>query len=135
MTVRTILSAEDNAANRKIVRDLLEWHGYRVLEAVDGLQAVDLARREVPDLILMDIQLPHLSGYDVASAIRADARLAHVPIIAVTSYGMIGDDKRASDAGCDDYIAKPFRPRLLLQKIERLLDRAESSVTAGRGGL
>ncbi len=127
MTLKTILNAEDNAANRKIVRDLLEWHGYRVVEAVDGPDAVELAQREVPDLILMDIQLPGISGYDAASAIRRDARLVHVPIIAVTSYGMIGDEKRAYEAGCDDYVVKPFRPRTLIRRIERLLDRAASS--------
>ncbi|TVR61447.1 MAG: response regulator [Spirochaetaceae bacterium] len=122
MSVKTILNAEDNATNRKIVRDLLEWHGYRVVEALDGVEAVELAQREVPDLILMDIQLPRMSGYDAASAIHGDARLARVPIIAVTSFGMIGDEKRAYEAGCDDYISKPFRPRLLIQKIVRLLD-------------
>lgn len=121
MNSKVILSAEDNAANRKIIRDLLGTKGYRVLEATNGEQVIELAEREVPDLILMDIQLPKMSGYDAAIAIKSNPDLRHIPIIAVTSYAFSGDERKAYESGCDDYIAKPFRPRLLLEKVQRYL--------------
>ena len=125
MRQTVILSAEDNATNRRIIRDLFGKKGYTVIEAVNGEEAVATAAREKPDLILMDIQLPKMSGYDAARAIRANPDLAHVPIIAVTSYALSGDDRKALEAGCDDYIAKPFHPKLLVEKVEALLaDRA-----------
>ncbi len=131
MTMKTILSAEDSSTNRRIVRDLLEWHGYRVVEAVDGLQAIEVARQELPDLILMDIQLPHLSGYEVVSTLRADPELADVPIIAITSYAMADDERRAYESGCNDYLSKPFRPRVLVQRIQRLLETTTPAANAG----
>jgi two-component system cell cycle response regulator DivK len=118
---KLILSADDNAANRKIIRDLLGKNGYTVLEALNGEEAVAMAEREKPDLILMDIQLPKISGYDAARAIKAKPALAHIPIIAVTSYALSGDDRKAYEAGCDDYIAKPFHPRMMLEKVEKHL--------------
>lgn len=121
MKMQTILSAEDNAANRKIIRDLLGKKGYRIVEALNGEEAVALAKQETPDLILMDIQLPKMSGYDAATAIKADPHLRNIPIIAVTSYAFSGDEKKAYESGCDDYVAKPFRPRLLLEKVEQYL--------------
>jgi two-component system cell cycle response regulator DivK len=125
VTAKTILSAEDNAANRKIIRDLLTKKGYRVIEALNGEEAVALARKEVPDLILMDIQLPKMSGYDAATAIKSDPALESIPIIAVTSYAFSGDEKKAYESGCDDYVAKPFKPKLLLEKVERYLVDAD----------
>ncbi len=121
MGAKVILSAEDNAANRRIIRDLLGSKGYTVIEALDGQEAITMAEREKPDLILMDIQLPRVSGYDAARAIRAKPELCRIPIIAVTSYALSGDDLKAFEAGCNDYIAKPFHPRLLLEKVEKLL--------------
>ena len=121
MNAKSILSAEDNAANRKIIRDLFGKRGYRIIEAVNGEQAVELAKSEVPDLILMDIQLPKMSGYDAARTIKSEPRLRHIPIIAVTSYAFSGDESKAYESGCDDYVAKPFRPRLLVEKVERYL--------------
>ena len=124
MKAQSILSAEDNAANRKIIRDLLGKKGYRVIEALNGEEAVALAKQEIPDLILMDIQLPKMSGYDAAIAIKALPELKDIPIIAVTSYAFSGDEKKAYESGCDDYVAKPFKPRLLLEKVESyLVDR------------
>ena len=122
MGQKVILSAEDNAANRRIIRDLFEKKGYRVIEAVNGEEVVAMAGREKPDLILMDIQLPKISGYDAARAIKSDPELKHIPIIAVTSYALSGDDQKAYEAGCDDYITKPFRPSVLLEKAEKYLN-------------
>ena len=116
-----ILSAEDNPSNRRIIRDLFGSAGYAVIEARNGRDAVDLARRERPDLVLMDIQLPQVSGYDAARAMKTDPELRGIPIVAVTSYAFRGDDRKAIEAGCDEYVSKPFHPRALLELVERLL--------------
>lgn len=116
-----ILHVEDNSANRMIVRDLLESKGYQVIEVSDGEEALDAADRERPDLILMDIQLPHISGFEAIRRIKARSELRLIPIIAVTSFALSGDDQIAIEAGCDAYIAKPYRPRDLLQLIRELL--------------
>jgi two-component system cell cycle response regulator DivK len=120
MSVR-ILHVEDNPANRMIVRDLLEFQGYQVVEAFDGEEALVAAERERPDLILMDIQLPRISGLEATRRIKARADLRDIPIVAVTSFALSGDDQKASAAGCDAYIAKPYRPRDLLQIVQNLL--------------
>ena len=116
-----ILHIEDNASNRKVVRYLLRATTHELLEATDGQQGLDLAAEAEPDLILLDIQLPVLSGYDVARRLKGDARLAHIPVIAVTSYALSGDDTRALEAGCDDYVAKPFTPSQLLGCVGKYL--------------
>ena len=121
MSGKVVLNAEDNAANRRIIRDLLGSKGYTVIEAQDGEEAIAMAQRERPDLILMDIRLPRISGYDAVRAIRAIPELRQVPIIAVTSYALSGDDRRAAEAGCTDYVSKPFHPRALLEMVEKLL--------------
>ena len=120
MTKR-ILVIEDTEDNRQIVRDLLESAGYELIEALDGLEGVAAAEREHPDLILMDIQLPGIDGYEATRRIRAIPALATVPIIAVTSYALSGDEAKTRAAGCDGYVAKPFSPRLLLAKIREFL--------------
>ena len=120
MTKR-ILVIEDTEDNRQIVRDLLTSAGYDLIEAVDGEAGVEMAAKEKPDLILMDIQLPILDGYEATRRIKADAALASVPIIAVTSYALAGDEAKTRAAGCDAYIAKPFSPRQLLAKVRELL--------------
>ncbi len=122
MTKR-ILVIEDTEDNRQIVRDLLESAGYALIEALDGLEGVAAAEREHPDLILMDIQLPGIDGYEATRRIRAVPALATVPIIAVTSYALSGDEAKARAAGCDGYVAKPFSPRQLLAKIREFLPR------------
>ena len=116
-----ILHVEDNPANRMIVRDLLEFQGYQVVEISNGEEALAAAERERPDLILMDIQLPRISGLEASRRIKAREDLRRIPIIAVTSFALSGDDQRAAAAGCDAYIAKPYRPRELLQLIKSLL--------------
>ena len=116
-----ILHVEDNPANRMIVRDLLEFQGYQVVEVSDGEEALAAAERERPDLILMDIQLPRITGLEATRRIKAREDLRPIPIIAVTSFALSGDDQKAAAAGCDAYIAKPYRPRDLLQLIKSLL--------------
>ena len=120
MTKR-ILIVEDTEDNRQILRDLLTAAGYGLLEAVDGEQGVAMAKAEKPDLILMDIQLPQIDGYEATRRIKADPALRHIPIIAVTSYALSGDEEKTRAAGCDAYIAKPFSPRQLLAKVRELL--------------
>jgi two-component system, cell cycle response regulator DivK len=120
MTQR-ILVVEDQEDNRRIIRDLLESVGYQLIEAVDGAEGVRLAKSERPDLILMDIQLPVLDGYEATRRIKAEPELAAIPIVVVTSYALSGDDAKAAAAGCDAYVAKPFSPRALLATIRKLL--------------
>ncbi len=116
MTKR-ILVVEDQEDNRTIVRDLLTNAGYEVIEATTGTDGVSVAKAERPDLILMDIQLPGIDGYEAARQIKADPSTERTPIIAVTSYALSGDENKAIEAGCDAYFAKPFSPRKLLDKI------------------
>ncbi|MEZ5844853.1 MAG: response regulator [Hyphomicrobiaceae bacterium] len=116
-----ILVIEDQEDNRAILRDLLDAAGFTYLEAVDGAQGVAAAGRERPDLILMDIQLPEIDGYEATRRIKADPDLAAIPIIAVTSYALSGDEAKARAAGCDDYVTKPYSPRALLAKVRKYL--------------
>jgi two-component system, cell cycle response regulator DivK len=117
---KTVLYVEDNEFNRKIVRQLLTVTTYRLLEATDGEEGVALAFEAQPDLILMDIQLPKLSGLDATRKIRHDPRTAHIPIIVVTSFALSGDDQKALEAGASAYLAKPYSPREMLQLIRKL---------------
>ena len=118
---KRILVIEDTEDNRQIIRDLLSSVGYELLEAVDGVSGVALAQTEHPDLILMDIQLPEIDGYEATRRIRAVPELKTVPIIAVTSYALSGDEAKTREAGCDGYVAKPFSPRQLLAKVREFL--------------
>ena len=118
---KRLLVIEDQEDNRRIVRDLVTASGYELLEAATGEDGVAMASRERPDLILMDIQLPGIDGYEVSRRIKADPLLKHIPIIAVTSYALSGDDQKAFAAGCDGYVTKPYSPRLLLAKIREFL--------------
>ena len=120
MTKR-ILVIEDQEDNRRIVRDLLTSVGYEVLEAVSGEEGLERAERERPDLILMDIQLPGLDGYEATRRLKASPELREIPIIAVTSYALSGDEVKAEQAGCDAYVSKPFSPRALLGKVREYL--------------
>jgi two-component system cell cycle response regulator DivK len=120
MSGKTVLYVEDNEFNRKIVRQLLVATTYRLLEATDGEQGVAMALDARPDLILMDIQLPKLSGLEATRRIRQDPRTAHVPIIAVTSFALSGDDQKALEAGASAYLAKPYSPRQMLELIRKL---------------
>jgi two-component system, cell cycle response regulator DivK len=117
-----ILHVEDDPANRMLVRDLLEFHGYEVVEAVDGEAALVAAERERPDLILMDVQLPNISGLEAMRRIKAGAQRQPIPIIVVTSLASSGTSYRdAFAAGCDAYLGKPYKPSELLRLIQRFL--------------
>jgi two-component system cell cycle response regulator DivK len=120
-----ILIVEDQDDNRTILRDLLSAAGYTLIEAGTGEEGVKLAERERPDLILMDIQLPVLDGYEATRRIKSNAALRPIPIIAVTSYALSGDETKARGAGCDAYVAKPFSPRQLLAKVRELLSSGD----------
>jgi len=122
---KRILVVEDTEDNRQIIRDLLSSVGYELIEAADGAEGVALAQKERPDLILMDIQLPEIDGYEATRRIRDIPELAKVPIIAVTSYALSGDEAKTREAGCDGYVAKPFSPRDLLAKVRQFLPDAE----------
>ena len=113
--------SNQSGRNRQIIRDLLTASGYEVVEAVDGAAGVDKAVEVVPDLILMDIQLPIVDGYEATRRIKANPDLKHIPIIAVTSYALSGDEAKTKAAGCDAYIAKPFSPRELLAAVRKFL--------------
>jgi two-component system cell cycle response regulator DivK len=118
---RRILVVEDHEENQRIIRDLLTSAGFEMIEALTGEDGVRLAASERPDLILMDIQLPGLDGYEATRRIKADPALRPIPIIAVTSYALSGDEVKAREAGCDDYVTKPFSPRALLAKVREHL--------------
>jgi two-component system, cell cycle response regulator DivK len=120
MTKR-ILVVEDTEDNRQILRDLLSMAGYDMIEANDGAEGVAKASEHRPDLILMDIQMPVMDGYEATRLIKADPALAAIPIVAVTSYALSGDEAKARAAGCDDYVAKPFSPRQMLAKVREIL--------------
>jgi two-component system cell cycle response regulator DivK len=120
MSQKRLLLIEDNEFNRKIVRDLLARQPYDLLEAHDGEAGVAAARRDRPDVIVMDVQLPKLSGLDATRALRADPDTAKIPIIVVTSFALSGDDKKAMDAGASAYLAKPYSPRQLLDTIRKM---------------
>lgn len=120
MTKR-ILIVEDHEDNRRILRDLLTSAGYELIEAVDGAAGVEAANEHRPDLILMDIQLPLIDGYEATRRIKANLETKTIPIIAVTSFALSGDDAMAYEAGCAAYVTKPFSPRHLLSTIRNHL--------------
>ena len=118
---KTILYVEDNEFNLKIVRQLLSRTSYRLIEAMDGETGVTTAHNEMPDLILMDVQLPKLSSLDATRQLRADAKTAAIPIVVITSFALSGDAEKAKAAGASAYLAKPYSPRELLQMIRDLV--------------
>lgn len=118
---RTVLLIEDNEQNRYLTCFLLERNGYRVVSAEDGVRGIQLAIELVPDLILLDIQLPSMDGYEVARTLREIEALKQTPIIAVTSYAMVGDKEKALASGCDGYIEKPINPDTFIAEITRFL--------------
>ena len=120
MSARTILYVEDNELNRKIVRDLLRRTSYRLIEALDGEAGLAAALEQRPDLILMDIQLPKLSGIDAIRALRKEPATMDTPIIAITSFALSGDQQKAEAAGASTYLAKPYSPFGLLEMIRKL---------------
>ena len=127
MSEQTILYVEDNEYNRKIVQQLLSRTTYRLIEAMDGESGVAMARKELPDLILMDVQLPKMSGLDATRALKADPRTADIPVIVITSFALSGDREKAAAAGAIDYLAKPYSPRELLAMVRMVLPERGST--------
>jgi two-component system cell cycle response regulator DivK len=122
--MKTILYVEDNEYNRKIVRQLFSASSYRLMEAQDGEDGVAVAQKELPDLVLMDVQLPKMSGLDATRALKADARTKHIPVIIITSFALSGDREKAAEAGATNYLAKPYSPRELLAMVRQYLPDA-----------
>ena len=118
---KRILVVEDHADNRQIIRDMLAPTDYEITEAENGEEALAAIAKQRPDLILMDIQLPTMDGYEATRRIKADPTLRSIPIIAVTSYALSGEETKARSAGCDEYVPKPFSPRQLLAKIRQYM--------------
>jgi two-component system, cell cycle response regulator DivK len=118
---KKVLIVEDNDLNMKLFNDLLVAHGYGTLQTKDGVEALALARQHRPDLILMDIQLPEVSGLQVTRWIKEDADLRTIPVIAVTAFAMKGDEEKMRDGGCEAYIAKPISVTSFLRTVERFL--------------
>ena len=121
-SAKTVLVVEDNELNMKLFHDLLEAHGYNILQTKDGMDALRLAREHKPDLILMDIQLPEVSGLEVTKWIKEDDDLKSIPVIAVTAFAMKGDEEKIREGGCEAYIAKPISVTNFLETVQRFIN-------------
>lgn len=124
MTQKTVLIVEDNELNMKLFHDLLDAHGYKTIQTADGMEALNLARTHRPDLILMDIQLPEVSGLEVTKWIKDDDDLKKIPVIAVTAFAMKGDEEKIREGGCEAYISKPISVTHFLETVKRFLEQA-----------
>lgn len=122
---KTVLVVEDNELNMKLFHDLLEAQGHAILQTKDGMEALKMARERHPDLILMDIQLPEVSGLEVTKWIKEDDNLKSIPVIAVTAFAMKGDEEKIREGGCEAYIAKPISVSDFLSTVDRFLNRAD----------
>jgi two-component system, cell cycle response regulator DivK len=123
-TTKTVLLVEDNEDNLVVYRTILEHVGYNVLEARDGEEGVSRARQEQPDLILMDISIPKIDGWEATQRLKADPATRNIPIIALTAHALEEDRQKAAQAGCDGYLAKPVEPRRVVQEVERFVGPA-----------
>jgi two-component system cell cycle response regulator DivK len=118
---KTVLIVEDNELNMKLFNDLLDAHGYKTLQTRDGMEALDMAREHRPDLILMDIQLPEVSGLEVTKWLKADDDLCGIPIVAVTAFAMKGDEEKIREGGCEAYISKPISVATFLDTVRKFI--------------
>jgi two-component system, cell cycle response regulator DivK len=125
-----VLVVEDNELNMKLFHDLLEAHGIATIQTRNGKDVMEIARRERPDLILMDIQLPEVSGLDVTKWLKADADLKSIPVIAVTAFAMKGDEQKIREGGCEDYISKPISVTKFMETISKYLPAADATGTS-----
>ncbi|MBP6819579.1 response regulator [Ferrovibrio sp. MS7] len=119
---KTVLIVEDNELNMKLFHDLLDAHGYQTLQTKDGMEALAMVRQHRPDLILMDIQLPEVSGLEVIKWIKEDDNLRSIPVVAVTAFAMKGDEEKMREGGCDAYIAKPISVGKFIETVKHFLD-------------
>ncbi len=119
---KTVLIVEDNELNMKLFNDLLQAHGYNTLQTRDGREVLSMTRKHRPDLILMDIQLPEISGLEIAKMLKADDDLNAIPVVAVTAFAMKGDEQKIRNGGCDGYIAKPISVNNFLQTVSKFLE-------------
>lgn len=124
---KTVLIVEDNELNMKLFKDLLEAHGISTLETQDGNAVLDIAEEHNPDLILMDIQLPEISGLDVTKSLKAHEKLKHIPVIAVTAFAMKGDEEKIREGGCEDYISKPISVMDFIGKVQKHLNMEDQN--------
>lgn len=124
---KTVLVVEDNELNMKLFHDLLEAHGISTIQTRNGNDVMDIARAQRPDLILMDIQLPEISGLDVTRLLKADEELRDIPVIAVTAFAMKGDEQKIREGGCEDYISKPISVTHFMETIQKYLNAGEQS--------
>lgn len=124
---KTILIVEDNELNMKLFNDLLQAHGYATLQVKDGRSVVEITRKNRPDLILMDIQLPEISGLEITKMLKADDDLRSIPVVAVTAFAMKGDEQKIRNGGCDGYIAKPISVASFLQTVSRFLEQGAAA--------
>jgi two-component system, cell cycle response regulator DivK len=125
LAARSVLIVEDNELNMKLFHDLLAAHGYRTIQTRNGFDALELARKHRPDLILMDIQLPEVSGLEVIKWIKDDDALRHIPVVAVTAFAMKGDEERIRSGGCEAYISKPISVMTFLETVRRYIGVAK----------
>lgn len=127
---KTVLIVEDNELNMKLFRDLLDAHGIDTIETRSGMEVMDIAREKKPDLILMDIQLPEVSGLDVTKWLKGDEELKNIPVIAVTAFAMKGDEEKIREGGCEDYISKPISVSRFVEVIQTYLSKPEKEEAA-----
>lgn len=121
MSAKTVLIVEDNELNMKLFNDLLVAHGYKTLQTADGMEALELARSHKPDLILMDIQLPEVSGLEVTKWIKEDDELKSIPVIAITAFAMKGDEQKIREGGCEAYLAKPITVSTFISTVQEFI--------------
>lgn len=121
---KSVLIVEDNELNMKLFHDLLDAHGYRTIQTRNGLDALSLAREHRPDLVLMDIQLPEVSGLEVTRWLKEDDELRHIPVVAVTAFAMKGDEERIRSGGCEAYVSKPISVMLFLETVRKYIGDA-----------
>jgi two-component system, cell cycle response regulator DivK len=132
---KTVMIVEDNELNMKLFHDLLEAHGYHPIGTRDGMEALDLARKHRPDLILMDIQLPEVSGLEVTKWLKGDPELKAIPVVAVTAFAMRGDERRIRESGCEAYLSKPVPVAQFIETIRRFLGVGLSILATSRPDL